>query len=305
MNTAGKIAKYFAFGLAGLIIFGIITGIVAAVGGILMAVGIINHGAPDLDVDCDKYEKCISLSLSASDLVIKQGEKLEIESDNDKLEINRSDNKLVVKDRGKGGWNWFGHNKNKTVTVTLPKDEKFDMVGIAGAAGRITADKIITKDLKLDLGAGETTLDYVEALGNVKIDSGVGKFQIREGILASPSIHLGVGSVIIRAAITGNGKVDAGIGSVNLDLLLPESAYALKVEKGIGRISFNGSSVSDDTTIGNGGNYIDIDGGIGEITITTAKATEEVYTEKAEEMTEKIDSTKTEEPATSIGEPKD
>ncbi len=271
MNSASKVAKYFAFGLAGLIIFAIITGIVGAVSGILMAVGLVHRGAPDLPVDCEKYEKCLSVSVAASNLVIKKGDKFTYESESDKLAVSQSDTKLSIRDESKGGWNWIGSNENrKTITVTIPEGMEFDNVGIAGAAGRIAIERLVTKDLKLDLGAGETTIDYVKANGNVKIDSGVGRFEIKDGALVGAGIHLGVGEASIRAKLTGNSKIDAGIGSVNLNLLLPESAYTIKAEKGIGKILYNGSNVSDDTTIGNGTNYVDVDGGIGQINITTA-----------------------------------
>ena len=284
MNSASKVAKYFAFGLAGVIIFAIISAIVAAVGGILMAVGIVHRHAPDLPVDCEKYEKCLSVSVASSNLIIKKGEEFAFESENDKLAVTRSDTKLSIRDESRGGWSWFGGDDDrKTITITVPEGMKFDNVGIAGAAGRISIDRLITNDLKLDLGAGNTTIDYVRTDGQAKIDAGVGKLEIKDGALVGADIHLGVGEANIRAKLTGSTKIDAGIGSVNLDLLLPESAYTINPEKGIGKILYHGSNVSDGAKIGQGTNYIDIDGGIGQINITTISE-ELVNTEPADEQ---------------------
>ena len=44
-----------------------------------------------------------------------------------------------------------------------------------------------------------------------------------------------------------------------------------ELEKGLGRILFNGAEISADTELGGGETKIDIDGGIGEIDIRTAE----------------------------------
>ena len=288
MNSAQKTIKYVATGFAYLLAFSIIAGIVAAVMGIMTGIGVIGRHAPDLNINCNQYEKCLSVSLAGSDLVIKKGDKLDYEADNDKLEVTRGDNRLTIVDKSKGSWSWFGHNNRKTVTVTVPESMEFDMIGIAAGAGKISAESIITKDLKLDLGAGETVVDYVRATDNAKIDTGIGRFEIKEGLLKNAGIHLGIGQTTITAILAGDTKVDAGIGSVRLNLGLTSSYYTFKVDKGIGKISIDGKEYSDGSIVGTGKNTLDVDGGIGEIVITTSEAT--IHTDKtpsSETVTEK------------------
>ena len=280
MNPAAKTAKYFAYGLAGVIIFGIIAGIVAAIGGILMAVGIIGGKAPDVNVDCAEYEKCLALSIGAATLEIKEGNELAYTSDIDNLEVSLGDTKLVIKDKSRV--HWFGNNDKKTITVTVPKDMKFDMIGIASGAGKINTEKLVTKGAKFDLGAGETMIRDLEVSDSAKIDAGVGKVTIDGGLINNAEIALGIGSANISSKLTGKSKIDCGIGSVNLNLLLPDSAYTIRADKGIGSINFNGSKISDSSIIGNGDYEIDIDGGIGSINITTAAKND---VEKLEENT--------------------
>lgn len=273
MNPAAKVAKYFAYGLAGVIIFGILTGIVAAFGGILMAVGLVGGKAPDLNVDCAEYEKCLAFSIGAATLEVKEGDELAYTSDINDLEVSLGDTTLVIKDKSKV--RWFGGNDKKTITVTVPKDMKFDMIGVASGAGKITTEKLVTKSAKFDLGAGETMIKNLEVSGSAKIDAGVGKVTIDGGSINNAEISLGVGSANIRSKLTGKSKIDCGIGSVNLDLLSPESAYTIRADKGIGSINFNGSKISDSSIIGNGDNEIDVDGGIGSINISTASVKED------------------------------
>ena len=48
-----------------------------------------------------------------------------------------------------------------------------------------------------------------------------------------------------------------------------ESDYSIEVDKGISSCTFNGKELKDDTRYGDGENIIEIDGGIGDIEITT------------------------------------
>lgn len=61
--------------------------------------------------------------------------------------------------------------------------------------------------------------------------------------------------------------IDAGVGSLKLNINGKKEDYKIKVSKGIGAIRINGDEVSNDSTTGNGENYIEIDGGIGDIRI--------------------------------------
>ena len=77
----------------------------------------------------------------------------------------------------------------------------------------------------------------------------------------------GIGEVNVISKITGRSKIDAGVGNLNLYLLGNENDYKLNINKGIGNILINGDSVGDKQIIGNGISVIDVDGGIGKISI--------------------------------------
>ncbi len=125
---------------------------------------------------------------------------------------------------------------NRTTTVYVPEDMVFNKAGIAGGAGRIYIESLNAKELEIALGVGETVIN------NLEFDSA---------------------------------KIDSGIGSVNVKLASDESKYAIKADKGIGKITFNGKGIGD-SEIGNGESEIKISGGIGEININTAEKKAEV-----------------------------
>ncbi len=102
----------------------------------------------------------------------------------------------------------------------------------------------------------------------VVINMGVGELEVDNVSLNNADLHLGVGEANIKSDLIGNTKIDCGIGEVKLDLSLSKDEYTFKLDKGLGEINVNNTSYGN-TTLGNGKNYIDIDGGIGEINIKT------------------------------------
>lgn len=266
MNPVAKIAKYFAYGLAGIIIVSILAAIVSVFCGFLTVVGLIGGKAPELNVDCAEYDTCLALSIGAAKVEIKQGDELSYSSDIKDLEVSLGDQKLVIKDKSKV--RWFNSN-NKTITVTVPKDMNFDMIGIASGAGELTAERLVAKKANLKFGAGKTTLNYLEVTDSAEINAGVGKFTIEDGAIHDAKISLEVGKTDIKAKLTGSSDVNCSVGSVNLQLLLAEDEYTIRTKKGIGSIHFNGNDISNNAVIGNGKNVVNIKGDVGSIDITT------------------------------------
>ena len=93
---------------------------------------------------------------------------------------------------------------------------------------------------------------------------------MNNSILNDAKLDLGIGEIDINSNITGNSQIDCGIGSVKLNLPGNKDEYTFDVSKGIGSITINQyGEVGDKSKLGNGQNYIKIDGGIGKISITT------------------------------------
>lgn len=291
MNTAQKSIKYFAYALAYFLAFTIIFSIVATIAAVVGVIGLVG-GSQESPVDCSGYEKCLSISLGFSELEIKKGEELGATAEDSRVVIEKDGDKLVIKDNKKGG---IFNRSDRKITVTVPEDFEFDAVGIGDRAGKIAVEKLTTNEIDLHLGAGETVFDYLTVKNRAKIDAGVGRFEIKDGAIKNGDIHLGIGEAKVRSALTGNSKIDAGIGAVKLDLLLPDSAYAVKVDKGIGRITFNGASATDGTIYGSGDNFVDVDGGIGQIEIDTAE-------EDPTETKTDVDSAPEDKPETEVNE---
>lgn len=155
----------------------------------------------------------------------------------DKFSAETTYDKVEIKQDGnlmvitENGGSIFG-DYNRTTTVYVPEDMEFTKVGISGGAGRIYVESLRAKEMEVSLGVGETVFEKLEA---------------------------------------DKAKFSTGIGRVEINLASSDDAYAIKVDRGIGEIKFNGNGVSSNTTIGNGDKRIEISGGIGELNIKTAE----------------------------------
>ena len=86
---------------------------------------------------------------------------------------------------------------------------------------------------------------------------------------------MGVGELNLTGELSGKSSIDYGVGETNIVLLGTDDDYKVKLDKGIGEATIDGIKMSDDSVYGAGKNYIEIDGGVGELSISF-KAKEQI-----------------------------
>ena len=78
---------------------------------------------------------------------------------------------------------------------------------------------------------------------------------------------MGVGEVNLTAMLEAKSDMDAGIGNLNITLQGDKETYQIRTEKGLGKIQIDGKEAEDRQIFGEGENYMEIDGGVGNIEI--------------------------------------
>ena len=78
---------------------------------------------------------------------------------------------------------------------------------------------------------------------------------------------MGVGEVNLIASLIGKNEINAGVGSLNIDLQGEKESYKIQADKGLGSVKIDGREISNGETFGDGENYIEVDGGVGNIDI--------------------------------------
>lgn len=259
MMSLQKTIKFFAIALALCLIVSITTGIIQGIS-YFYNDDYVLEDSKTFTIGSDI--KIIDVSLKNTSLTIKNSDAFKVETNNKYIILKEDSNKLTIKEKNKQIIN----NKIADLIIYLP-NTNYNEVKIKMGAGKMNVDSLFTDSASFNLGAGETKLVNLKVNNNLKLDGGAGMISIKNSNINDLDLNLGIGEVSISGEITGISKIDCGIGSVNLNLFGKEDDYKLKVSKGIGNILINDNKVNGDTTLGNGNNIINIDGGVGEVKI--------------------------------------
>lgn len=267
MTQAQKVIKYLALAFALFLIVIIISSITFGIYTAVNVLGLVDNNDKKI-IDLVKTEHSeltnyLDIDINSSNLKIKNGNSFYSETNNGDIEYKQDGNKLIIKEKGK---KWFSINKSTDLIIYVPEDMVFNNIDIDNGAGKVSIDKIDTEELDLDLGAGKTVINSINS-NKTSISTGAGNFIIKSGNLNDLDFDMGVGSVEITSLITGNSKIDTGVGSLKINLIGSLYDYRIKVDKGLGSVHIDNDKVSDGKIIGNGINFIDINGGVGSIKV--------------------------------------
>lgn len=270
MSIVQKVIKYLAIAFAIALIVGIITTIVSVVSSIplTLKIGKNNSDSNNVIETSSDFESeniaFLDIDIAYSNLTIRKGEYLKVESSDKDIQCKQDEQKIIIKERNS---NWFNNTKKEELIVYVPENLQFDKVNINTGVGKVNIEILNTKVLKMDLGAGETSIQNINITESAKIDTGAGKVNIKEAKINDLRCDLGIGATEISAKLLGNTRIGTGVGSLKLDVLGKKEEYETKVNKGLGNVTIDEEKISDNEVVGNGENKIDIDGGVGEIKI--------------------------------------
>ena len=262
MNTFQKVVKYIALLLALSIIVSIIT----------LAFNIINEVLLSFHEDTienteykfqNEVINSLDIDIKSADFSIIYGSEFKIETNIKDVSRSVKNGLLKVKDNSKG------YNKDKKIVITVPEGTNFESVKMSLGKGTSTVERLSSKEVEFEVGAGKAILNNLNILNKIEIECGAGKLEINNSNINNLKLDMGAGEVSVSSVLTGTSEFDAGVGKLSINLLDSVDDYSFTIDKGLGSIKLNNEEVSNDVTVGNGVNIIDIDGGIGEIIVTT------------------------------------
>jgi len=261
-----KIIKYLAIIFAIFLIFSIFSGIMMGIDGISK---IFDNEEITLDklndIEIKDEIKNLNIDLKATNLIIKEGNKLKIESNNETLKYKYNKDTLLIEETTK----WYETNTKHNLVIYLPTT--LEKVAIENGAGQVKIEKLKTEYLSLDLGAGKVDIEELIVTNNAQIEGGAGEIDIKSGNINELDLDMGVGELTLTSILTGESEINAGIGEINLNLIGTEDDYKIYLDKGLGNAKINGTKMLNDKYYGIGSNEIEISGGIGNINITISE----------------------------------
>ena len=268
MTTFQKAVKYLAMAFA-------IFLTVSIIGGILSMFGLFGgyFGGDAVTDDIKTYTvssdiKSLEVKINAADFTIKQGDSFSVESNLKYLTVEDKNGVLTIRDTKKFIRTYTG----AVLTLYIPADTVFDKANITTGAGRLTVDNLSADTMNFELGAGEVAIDTLVASSDIDINGGAGKITISGGALHNLDLDMGAGQLNLTSALTGESDFDLGVGESNITVIGNKNDYKLDIERGLGNITVDGTSVSNIKGQGNGNNDIEISGGIGAINLKFGKS---------------------------------
>lgn len=263
MTSWQKAVKYCAIAFAVLLI-------VSIIGGILTAVGSLNFvfGSSTSVGDMKTYEVSgditgLYIEVGAAELVITEGNTLSVDSNLNNLTVKEDGGRLSIRETGHS----FFADRRRSLVLSVPEGYIFEKAEISTGAGKVTVGSLSADELKLELGAGEVTVGSLTASKSADIDGGAGRIEINGGELHNPEIDIGAGELVYTGRIVGKGEINSGVGSSSIVLLGSRTDYRIDVSKGLGAVTVDGSKASDGDRIGSGENLVEIDNGVGAMTV--------------------------------------
>ena len=271
MTTAQKIIKYFATAFAVFLIITIISMILGGGYVLLSAFGLINPSnkqmTEDLKVISTKVDEVstIKIDLAFTNLDIKTGDIFKVETNNSKITFTNDNGSVKIKEENR---NWLNNNKESNLIIYIPRDMiAIDETKIETGAGKINIEKLNTQSLYLELGAGDVYIKNLTVTKEAKIDGGLGRTELKSCEINNLKANLGMGDFVFNGKLTGKNEIDSGVGAIDIDLMDNKGNYKINVSKGLGNVTLDGQKLEMDRVYGTGENYLDVDGGIGEIKI--------------------------------------
>lgn len=265
MTTFQKVIKYCAIALAIFIIISMALGIASLIANIVGFFDNENYLGEFQKTEIDSKDiRNLDIDINASALTIKSGDKLLVETNNKKLKVNSRNGTLFIEENTR---RFYINDNHSTIILYIPNEITFDVIDIQTGAGIITIDGLRTQQLSLMLGAGETTLKNIDIKKSAEIEGGAGKLSFENASINDLDFDIGVGEVVFSGALYGSATINSGVGALTMNLDGTKDIYSITIDKGIGSVMIENNKISDGDTVGNGSNKIDIDGGVGAITI--------------------------------------
>lgn len=264
MTPLQRFIKYCAIALAVCLIAGIAAGALAVLSALagIEALMDLTTSPEEAQTEYTGIQN-LDMEIGAADIRIVTGDTLSVQTDNPYITFRESLGTLVIREEAH-----IGNLESSTLTLTVPEDLIFEQADITTGAGRIDAESLACNRLKLEQGAGMAEFQSLCVLEQVSLEGGAGKIVIHGGSLRNLDFEMGLGEAQVTTALAGNCSVSAGIGSMYLTVLGDPGDFTVRSEHGIGQIQVDGARLSGKQRLGSGPNILEIEGGIGSITVT-------------------------------------
>ena len=154
------------------------------------------------------------------------------------------------------------------VKIYVPRDAMLETVKLDIGAGEMVCSNILTNTLDVNIGAGEGEFNNVTA-SEVKFNLGAGDAEIAKANFTNFNLKIGMGDMELDGIILGDVDIDCGTGSVGLELSNRYADFNYQVDVGAGEVDLGEqeySGIGNNVNLNNNAEHtMNIKCGMGEV----------------------------------------
>lgn len=175
----------------------------------------------------------------------------------------------VLKISMTGKYLWY-RGANIKVKIYVPKDVTLNSAELNVSAGTLVCSHIKTQVLEANIGAGEGSFHNIEAVDS-RFNVGAGDGEIKNSVLTNCNLKVGLGDFDIEGNINGDVDIDCGMGNVEMELSNLYNDFNYKVQVGAGDVEIGDreySGVSNSVSLNNDSDKtMNIKCGMGDVSV--------------------------------------
>lgn len=207
----------------------------------------------------------LEVNMVNGSLTIETGLFFNVKYDSSAIRVENTGEVLSIRNTGGN----FGVNERMDVTVIVPEEAFFEAVDVSLGAGKLLMMTLLTKELKLECGAGNAMLNGLIVTGSADIRCGASALSVGNSMINGLRLQCGAGSTQIKAALTGENRINASMGEVDVLLYGMQSGYTVSFDMNLGVCYYNGVRRSRGASFGSGPNRVELTGGFGVVRVST------------------------------------
>lgn len=261
MTSFQKIVKYIAMVIAISLAVGIISTVLSAVGLIRLFEKSPQQKDEPFAYLATGEITSLDVDIASAHFSVTHGDSFAVMCDSQILDVSEKNGALVIKENKR-----FDYS-DSSIILQIPHDTCFVKADIDTGAGKISIDTLSAQNLSFDFGAGQADIGTLNALTKADINGGAGKITIANGTLKNLELDMGVGELALTSKLVGESDFDLGIGKTDITLIGTPEDYRVELDKGIGSVTHNGVAVTGASKLGNGPNEVEIDCGVGAVSV--------------------------------------
>ncbi len=207
----------------------------------------------------------LEVNMVNGSLTIETGLFFNVKYDSSLIQVENAGEVLSIRNVGSN----FGVNERMDVTVIVPEETFFEAVDVSLGAGKLLMMTLLTKELKLECGAGSATLNGLIVTESADIRCGAGALSVGNSMINGLMLQCGAGTTQIKAALTGENRINASMGEVDVLLYGTPGNYTVSFDMNLGVCYYNGVRRSRGAAFGSGPNRVELTGGFGVVRVDT------------------------------------